>query len=102
MRAGRRFRRSPWRARRSEKAKQQAAAMATDVAAMRTNVLGFSCQAPDMAKVKRIAQGTFIERTYPVNRSISAPDFVRKMSRGLIGRPANARQSRRLGNKDCQ
>ncbi len=33
--------------------------MVTKVAAMSTSALGFSCQPPDMAVVKSIAQGRF-------------------------------------------
>ncbi len=75
--------------------------MVMKVAAISTSVFGFSCQVPDMAVEKRIAQGRFAAITKPVNRIISALDFVTKMSRALIGRPASAKQSRRLGNSDC-
>ena len=48
---------------------------------------GFSCQCPEITAANSAAGGTVIERTNTTNSSTSAPNFARKMSRALTGKP---------------
>ena len=100
-RFGKTLSRTPWQASRLKNTKTQAPPVAAKFAAILTSVDGFSCQTPELAAAKIIAQGRFSANTKAAKASSSAPDFARKIWRALRGNPANARQSRRLGNSDC-
>ena len=100
-RAGRMLSRMPWSASRLKKTKTEIPPVAAKFAPMTVRAEGSFSQWPAVVIEYSTAHGRFMASTNVANRSAMAVNLAKKIWRALKGRPARARQSRRVGKSDC-